>query len=232
MTDSEKFLDYYNKIDCFLKKEGSYDSYATFSHKVSKSKNRIVIKFKEQLISLGELRNAIVHSPKIGGRIIAEPHLATVEEIENLYLTIANPIKVYPKFSFQVLGAKKEDYINDILVEMRNKSFSQFPVLDDENRVIELINNNTISRWLSSNILDNQIVTDKVQIKDFLNDVEFKKNYKFVSKETTIYEAFDLFIDQINKAGRNLDVLFMTHNGKEEEKLLGLITIEDIAAMI
>lgn len=233
MTDSEKFLDYYNKIDSYLKKEGDYDSYATFSHKISNSKNKLVVRFKEELISLGELRNAIIHNPKIGGKIIAEPHLSTVSQIEKLYLTISNPKKVFPEFSFEVLGAKEEEFINDILIGMRNKSFSQFPVFDAENCVIELINNNTISRWLSSKIEDNgTIIIGEVKVEDFLSEIEFEKNYRFISKNTSVYEAYDLFINQINKYNRNLDVLFITHSGKENEKLLGLITIEDIANLI
>ena len=233
MKDSEKFLDYYNKIDAFLKKEGNFDSYATFSHKVNNSRNKLVVRFKQELISFGELRNAIIHSPKIGGKIIAEPHVSTVTEIEKLYKGISNPKKVYTEFIFEVKGAKKQDFINDILVEMRNNSFSQFPVFDDENRVIELINNNTISRWLSSKVEANgEIIIGNVKVEDFLDEIEFKENYKFISKNTSIYEAYDLFINQINKHGRNLDVLFITNTGKENEELSGLITIEDIANLV
>jgi len=233
MKDSEKFLDYYNKIDDYLKKEGNFDSFATFSHKVNSSKNKLVVRFKQQLISFGELRNAITHSPKIGGKIIAEPHESTVIDIENLYKGISNPKKVYTEFTFEVKGAKRQDFINDILIEMRNNSFSQFPVFDSENRVIELINNNTISRWISSKVEANgEIIIDDVKVEDFLGDIEFTKNYKFISKNTSIYEAYDLFIDQINKHNRNLDVLFITNTGKENEELSGLITIEDIANLV
>jgi predicted transcriptional regulator len=233
MTNSDKFLDYYNRIDSFLKKEGGYDSYVTFAQKVKSTKNKAVIRFKDELISLGELRNAIVHNPKIGNKTIAEPHETTVDRIEVLYLTISNPKKVIPEFQFEVLGAKEDDFINDILIKLKKHSFSQFPVFDSNNQVCELINTNTISRWLSSKLEDNgTIIIDNIKVKDFLSEIEFTNNYKFISRNTSIYEAYDMFNSQINTKKRNLDVLFITNSGNIKEKLLGLITIEDIANLI
>jgi len=233
MTNSEKYLDIYNKIDDYLKKSDNYDSYVNFAQKVKNTKNKVAQRYKDELLSFGELRNAIVHNPKIGDKAIAEPHEKTVSRISELYDKISNPKKVIPEFQFQVLGAKKNDFINAILVEMKKQSFSQFPVFDDKENVCELINNNTISRWLSSQLdEDGTIIIDNVKVADLLSEIEFKENYKFVSRNTSIYEAYDLFIKQINKKQRNLDVLFITHSGKINEKLLGLITIEDIANLV
>ena len=233
MTNSEKFLDIYNKIDDYLKKSDGYDSYVNFAQKVKNTKNKVAQRFKDELLSFGELRNAIVHNPKIGNKAIAEPHENAVMRISELYDKISNPKKVIPEFQFPVLGAKKEEFINDILVEMKDSSFSQFPVLDDNENVCEIINTNTISRWISSQMEENgTIMIDNVKIIDLLPEIEFSENYKFVSRNTSIYEAYDLFISQINKKQRNLDCLFITHSGKKNEKLLGLITIEDIANLV
>lgn len=233
MTNSEKYLNIYNKIDEFLRKSDGHESYVSFTQKVKYSKNKVTQRFKDELLSFGELRNAIVHNPKIGKKAIAEPHENTVSRIVEIYDKISNPKKVIPKFQFQVLGAKKNDFINDILVEMKKQSFSQFPVFDNEEYVCELINNNTISRWLSSKLEENgTIIIENVKVADLLSEIEFKKNYAFVSRNISIYEAYDLFINQINTKQRNLDVLFITNSGKREEKLLGLITIEDIANLV
>ncbi|WP_282054528.1 CBS domain-containing protein [Maribacter luteus] len=230
MTNSEKFLDYYNKIDSYLKKSDNHDSFVTYGQKIKNTNNKVVLRFKDELISFGELRNAIVHNPKIGNKAIAEPHDNTVLRIEELYEKISNPLKVIPEFQFRVLGAKQEDFINEILIEMKKHSFSQFPVYNENGSVCELINNNTISRWLSSQLEENgTIIIDNVKIKDLLPEIEFKKNYKFISRNTSIFEAYDLFIKQINEKHKSLDVLFVTHSGSPIEKILGLITIEDIA---
>jgi len=233
MTNSEKFLDLYNKIDAFLKKETEYDVYVTFSQKIKTSTNKVVKIYSDELISLGELRNAIVHNPKIGNKAIAEPHDSTVERIEELFNMVSDPKKVIPEFQFEVLGANEDDFINGILIEMKKKSFSQFPVFNEDGLVKELISTNTISRWLSSKMEERgTIIIDNVVVSDFLAEIEFKKNYKFISRATSIYEAYDLFLNQVNLNKRNLDVLFITHSGKINERLLGLITIEDIASLV
>ena len=231
--NSDDFLDYYNRIDSFLKKIEGSETYVSFSQKVIKSSNKVVKLNKDELLSFGELRNAIVHNPKFGNQAIAEPHDEIVSKIKELHGKITNPKKVIPEFQFEVLGAKENDFINDILIKMRNKSFSQFPVFNLENNVIELINTNTISRWLSIKLEENgTIMTENIRVADLINEIEFRKNYKFISRNTSVYEAYDLFINQINTKNRNLDVLFITNSGKETEKLLGLITIEDIATKI
>jgi predicted transcriptional regulator len=231
--NSDDFLDYYNKIDSFLKKIEGYETYVSFSQKVKNTSNKVVKLNKDELLSFGELRNAIVHNPKFGNQAIAEPHDEIVFKIKELHEKITNPKKVIPEFQFEVLGARENDFVNDILIKMRNKSFSQFPVFNLENNVIELINTNTISRWLSIKLEENgTIMTENIKVADLINEIEFQKNYKFISRNTSVYEAYDLFINQINTKNRNLDVLFITNSGKETEKLLGLITIEDIATKI
>lgn len=233
MTNSEKFLDKYNKIDAYLKKIDNYDTYVTFAQKVKMTRNKVVKRFSSELLSFGELRNAIVHSPKIDSQAIAEPHDKTVERISELYNKISNPKKVIPEFQFDVLGAKKDEYINEILLKMKKHSFSQFPVYDENGFVCELISTNTVSRWLSSQLEEGgTIVIDEVKVGDLISDIEFSGNYEFVSRDTSIYEAYDLFVSHIDKNKRNLDAVFITHSGKSNQALLGLITIEDIANLV
>ncbi|MCC3309165.1 CBS domain-containing protein [Psychrobacter sanguinis] len=233
MNNSENFLETYNNLDQYLNKEVRADNHVGYANKVKNSKNAIVSRFKDELLSFGTLRNAIVHNPKIGNKAIAEPHDSTVKRFNEIYEMIINPKKVIPTFQFDVLGAQKDDYINDILKKMKQKSFSQFPVLDSNGTIIELINNNTISRWLASKIDENgTIIIDGITIEKLMPEIEFKHNYKFISRETSIYKAYDLFLNHINEKERNLDVLFITHSGRETEKLLGLITISDLSPLI
>lgn len=233
MNNSEKFLETYNNLDQYLKKEIGADDYVSYANKVRGSKNIVVTRLKDELLSFGSLRNAIVHNPKIDNKAIAEPHDSTVLRFNEIYKMITNPKKVIPTFQFDVVGAHKNDYINDILKKMKRKSFSQFPVFDSNQTIIELINNNTISRWLASEIDENgTIIIDGVTVEKLIPEIELEGNYKFISRNTSIYEAYDLFLKHINEKERNLDVLFITHNGRETEKLLGLITISDLAPLI
>jgi len=114
--NSDDFLDYYNKIDLFLRRAGNHDPEVTFAQKVKTSSNAVVKRYKNELLSLGELRNAIVHYPKIKNKVIAEPHEEVVLQVKDLHEKITNPIKVIPEFQHEVLGAHEDDFINNILL--------------------------------------------------------------------------------------------------------------------
>lgn len=230
--NSKEFLKYYNQIDAALKTRS--DRFETFAQKVKNSKNRAARKNHNELLSYGELRNAIVHHYLDVIEPIAEPHITTVEDIKRIHDEITNPKKVIPIFhNDDIAGAHKEDYINDILIKMREHSFSQFPVYDESDNVIEVISTNTIARWIANIFTDKgEILIDEAKVKDFIEEIEFKQNYKFIQRNATVYDAYYLFIDEIKKNKRNLEVLFITESGKPTEKLLGMITIEDIARVM
>jgi predicted transcriptional regulator len=152
-------------------------------------------------------------------------------DFENILFKLQNPKKVIPLFQFEVIGAERNDKLDKLLAKMKEHSFSQFPVFEN-GRVVEIITTNTISRWLSRNIIDNHIMEENPVIESLMGDIEFAKNYKFISRDENIYTAFNMFLSHIENNKRNLDAIFITQNGKSDQNLLGLITIEDIALQI
>lgn len=232
--ETQNFLEYFKLIEKQINKIGSFSEEISFQHKINElsKKNSLISRFYDDLTLFAKLRNFLSHEPKKGADYIANPTAYTVSSIKEIYEFIINPPLVFPKFKFEVLGAESKDYINSILIEMSEKSFSQFPIYDN-GLVIELINTNTISRWLSSKLEENgNIISVESKIDDLIQHIEFQKNYKFISKRTNVFTAFEKFKNQIKKERRNLDVLFITENGKQNEKVEGLITIEDIAEFI
>lgn len=225
---SKEFIKYYNLIDAKL--EGRDDRYQGFAEKVKNSTNKVIRNYKDDLLSYGELRNAIVHRHIDDNMPIADPHPITVTNLKKIYEQITKPKRVIPTFQMDIIGAKEDEFINDILKSIRDYSFSQFPVFNDANEVIEVINTNTIARWVANKLTEDGggLIVD-AKVKDFIDDIEFEYNYKFMPRNATIYDAYYHFIDTIKEKKHNLDVLFITHSGKPTEKLLGMITIEDIA---
>jgi predicted transcriptional regulator len=232
--ETEEFLDYFNLIERQINKIGNYTEDISFQHKIFElsKKNPLISRFYDDLTSFAKLRNILSHEPKKGGDYIAKPSSFSVTRIKEIYQLLINPPLVFPKFKFEVLGAEKNDYINTIFKKMHEKSFSQFPIYES-GLVVELINTNTIARWLSSKLEDNgNVLSIDSKISDLVPQIEFKNNYKFISKKMNVFAAFEKFTNQIKKEKRNLDVLFITENGKQSEKIVGLITIEDIAEFI
>src|SRR5699024_11457556 len=63
-------------------------------------------------------------------------------------------------------------------------------------------------------------------VKTSLQEIlAYQKNntYRFISKNTTLYQAQEIFKDEIGK-GNRIDVLLITENGKRWEGLLGIMT--------
>lgn len=230
MNNAERFIEIYNKIDRYLT-DLDKPEYQSFTSKIKYSKNPLIKTFKHELIDYAELRNAIVHKSKIGGKFIAEPLDEVVNDFENILNKLQNPKKVSQLFQFIVIGRDKNEKLDGILKEMKTLSFSQFPVFEN-GKVIEIINTNTIARWLGRNIVENEIIVENPTIEELLIDIEFKKNYKFISRNEDIHTAFSIFMSNIEQKKCNLDAIFITDSGKEDEKLLGLITIADISKHI
>lgn len=72
----------------------------------------------------------------------------------------------------------------------------------------------------------------ETKVEDLLSSIEYVNNFKFIKRGETIYHAYDMFMDSINKNKRNLDAIFITENGSAREKILGMITIDDFAGKI
>ena len=82
MSNAERFLNAYNKIDHSLRIQYNFKRSMAFSDIIRRSVliNSVVRKYEDDLIDYGRLRNAIVHSGH-DTDIIAEPHTNVVEKM-------------------------------------------------------------------------------------------------------------------------------------------------------
>ncbi|WP_054752158.1 hypothetical protein [Piscibacillus salipiscarius] len=101
MKNSERYLIAFNQIEKFLSNEmnqnGQHVGFSKAVHQVGKN-NRIVNRFKEDLLEFAVLRNAIVHERTDPEYVIAEPHDSTVEKIEKILNELTEPKKLYRPF--------------------------------------------------------------------------------------------------------------------------------------
>ena len=231
MNNAEKFLEIYNKVEKLLTEPNSQEG-ERFKAKIEKSTKPVIQKNKQKLKDYGDLRNAIVHNNKIGGNYIAIPLDEVVKSFEDILATLENPPRVFPRFKREVKGTNRNEKLNSILGVLREKSYSQMPIFDnDGKKVIEIINTNTIARWLGRNINYEGIMEENPTVDELFQDIEFNENYEFVSREWDIYTAHNFFTEHLEKNSRNLDAIFITQNGRNGEALLGLITVADITEL-
>src|SRR5699024_8747500 len=171
----------------------------------------------DDLYEFADLRNAIVHSRVKPNYVIAEPHDATVYKINKIEEEISKPKMVIPEFQCIVRTFGISESLSVILKTIHEMNFSQFPIYDRD-KFMGLVTSNGITNWLSQNIKEDLVSIQDTKMSDVLHCEESQENYKFISKDTTIYEADDFFKANLSK-GIPLKALLITHNGRHTEKL-------------
>lgn len=218
------------QIDKAFAKLLNQSDHVAFSTKVRERffKSSVFGRYKDDLLQLGSLRNTISHQPK-GGVAIAEPFEETVQLIQKILEEFKNPKRVIPAFHFEVFTVTPDTPLINLLHEMKTQNFSQAPILDTDGKVIEVISTNTISRWLFAEYENQLIDLTAAKISNLMPHIEVKENYTLISRNTTVYEAAEIYLKNSKEKKSQLDCLIITQNGKASEKLMGIVCIEDIA---
>mgnify|MGYP002619658966 CR=1 FL=1 len=228
MSNAEQFLNHFNEIERWLKSTTGYQNHLSFIEMLHqcKERNAIVRRFFDDLHQFASLRNAIVHTRR-NNRPIAEPYDETVKALESIKNELLRPPLV-PKTP-NVFVVRQETELEHLLVAIKNYDYSQVPVLDNENKVIEVINTNTIARWLSEKTVDDIISLKETFVKDLLPHIEHSNNYKLISRTINLYEAASIFQKTSSVNKHNLDAILITENGHNSERLIGILCLEDLA---
>ncbi len=232
MNNSERFLNAFVTIEKHLRNKCGLNQWTNFSQLVDEASKSMpeVRRYKDDLKEYGELRNAIVHNNRGESYVIAEPNIAAVQSIEKICDLIKKPPVVFPLFIINVLSFDINDSIGNAVKEMTEKIFSQIPIISS-GQFKALLTTNTISRWLGSNV-DNDIFSLKeTTIGQVLGFTEDPDNIRFVSKNTTLFNALESF-DDFERRGKRLDALLITDSGNKNEKIIGIITIYDFPKLL
>lgn len=228
VSAADSFLSAYNDIDKYLRNRFKRDYNTSFTQLVKDAspKLRVVNRFYQELIDYGQLRNAIVHS-YTKDKIIATPLQETADSIQRIKDLIINTPKAYQTFKKDVLTINSENTLSEALEIMEDSFISQIPIIKD-GVVIEILNGNTVARWLSSNVI---VSTKETLVEELIPHIELSENYIIVNRDTDVYEVAYKFTTTTRR-GWYLDAVFITQDGKPDQKLLGMAVIEDLAPYI
>ncbi|MEN2767837.1 CBS domain-containing protein [Ornithinibacillus xuwenensis] len=226
-TNSERFITAFNRIDKALDSELDNSKGFGFSKSVRilAKYNATVRRYKEDLLEYAELRNAIVHNRMDTLQVIAEPHDSIVEEIEKIEREFTQPKLVTPLFAREVQAFQLKDPLSNLLDAIHEKGYSKFPVYDHDH-FKGLVTESGITQWLAKHM---EAEIHEVILEEIL-PYQKDTNHQFIQKATTVYEAVEIFKDEIEK-GNRIDALLITENGIDRETLLGIITAWDIMSI-
>ena len=172
------------------------------------------------------LRNIIIHQDSVI-HITKDGLNDFKKRVDNvIYPVLAKKICITNLYS-----AKTNTKLNEVLCEMKAKSYSNVPVLNDDKIVIGVFNYYTLFLYFNNHLDEIIVETDKLKIGDFSKYYSINSNvdieFGFISKNDSLNQINNKYHSIVSK-GKQMGALLVTENGKAKERLLGIITAEDI----
>lgn len=230
--NSDQFLATFNKLEKHLKNELFRGQWKSFKQMLKEGSrfNPVLRNFKEELFEFADLRNAIVHNQNHEYTAIAEPHDNIVKQFAEITETVINPEKVNIFFK-KVFTCQLTDPVSYVAQILHQNKISQLPVLDEKGFVREIFNANILAYWLAVHHFKGQ---DSTPVAELLPLKEFKENFQFISHDTSVYHATELFKKSFSMApkGRYFDAILVNNSGQNGDSIRGIIVLSDIARFI
>lgn len=229
ILNSDRYLQSFNRIERYLRQIAGRGRSSTFYDLVNDiaRSNAVMRRYGNDLKEFADLRNAIVHE-RLDNRVIAEPNDLAVDWIERIEKLLTTPPRVLPQFQSSVTTAQSTDSVVDTARIMRERDHSQVPVFAGA-EFIGLLTGNTLARWLGSLPDADCVDVATTRVGDILRYTERPDSYRFISKDTAIVEAEEMFLAGF-QSKKEIDALLITEHGKPRESLLGIMTVWDLAA--
>ncbi len=241
-SNIKKFRILYNKLDEVISDRIKEKRNISFIQKLNKFINEYPSykNIKDEVRLIHDLRNVIIHEEKYLDDITI-PTDAFLDRIADVIKHMNNPQTAIDIASTCVYCCCLDDKISDVIQVMAEKIYSQVPVLSDKNKSKDLIG--VFSEACIAAILGEQglglkkevLLDDDSRIEDIIEIVKepINEGWDFIPKDLDVYKVQELFHNKTFKNAKlenaRLGVLFVTEQGKRDEKILGVITTWDLS---
>lgn len=233
MKNVDIFLQTYNEFDREIKKLLGADDHMPHGKALDRisKKNKLIFKNLRELKTYARLRNCIIHDTVSGiEKPIAEPLPEVTENYVRILNRLKNPLTAYDICTYRskMLVTNCNQLAIDIMHTMKELLITRVPILEKD-RVIGVFNGNTLIYYMINK--ENPIITNKTVVGDFMEyaslSAQRKEHFEFVKRGITVYEVEELF-KSINKDNHKLISLFITSDGTQKGRLLGMVTEWDL----
>ncbi len=226
---SEEFLDLYRQMEDLLERryQGEKRRYSSVVFEFCRDDESEPVRDKLQVCR--ELRNLLTHTPNLQGQPVAQPSGPMLEAMRQVLEFVKRPplaIEFATKGETIMTGSPREKVL-PLMAKMEKRGFSHVPVLE-QGRFCGVFSIGTVFRYLlqsgGKGISPEDTVRDLGRVIALGDHLE---NYRFVCESATYSQVRAIFERVSGKNGR-ISVVFITQSGKEDEKLLGMVTPWDV----
>ena len=194
---------YYNRLNPIISQRDNYDFLKTAS----------------------DVRNILSHENNV-----CVPTEEFFSQFIRLSQSIISPFTCYEVSTKNVDTCHFSDSVYRICELMDLKDLSHIPVLDDQEHVAGVFSRSSLFDYLRE--YNHLGISNEYTIGDLREIVDLNSHrnemFLFVDRNKNIMSAFDLILKR-KAHDKTVGLLLVTEHGKKSEKLLGVITMTDLA---
>lgn len=186
--------------------------------------------FRDRLDLCREIRNLLSHRADINGESILEPSQAMIDFLQKVIDYLKRP-PLALDFSTRwddIVKASLHQKALTVMRRMEQRGFSHIPVFDD-GTFVGVFSKSTVFAYIAKN--RGSALDEQTEIVDFYEmlPIERHKNeqFCFMGREATVEDVREAF-EAKRERSRRLAVVFITENGRKDERLLGMVTPWDV----
>ncbi len=224
---AEEFLDYYRRLETAAERVMGTDSRSSSILKLSR--HRDFSKYRDELDYARQVRNLLTHEAKLNGQYGVVPSDNLLRFMEKTVNRLENPpvVSQIMTSADRLVTVKGGQKVLPLMEEMEGRGVSHVPLLKN-GRVQGVFSTETVFHW----ILDqNPPFTLDTTIEELANylplSAHHRHGYAFVPPSLLLSDARDL-VDKAYNRNCKIKLLLVTHNGKPDGNLLGVVSPYDL----
>ena len=206
---TNKFIEKYNDLD-LLRNDPQYEKF--------------IDEHFNEIENYRKIRNLLVHATY--GQ--EKPFL-----VSNILLDNLDKLLKKVKLKAIDIGVKKSNiafanlssHIQSVIKVMVDNDYTNIPIIDNEDKIIGIINEKAIIRLIRDNKELKDPSTLVKQYFEYFKINNLVNNYYFVSKNELVEEIKEKYI---NHDKHSFGAILVTENGNKNEKLLSMFTSSDL----
>ncbi len=224
---AEEFLDLYRRLETASERLMGTDSRSSSILKLAR--HRDFQKYRDELDYARQVRNLLTHEAKLNGQYGVVPSDNLFRFMEKLVNRLENPPTVSTAMTpvNRLLTVKSGQKVLPLMEEMARLGLSHVPLLKN-GRVQGVFSLETVFHWI---LEQNAPFTQDTPIEDLADYLPLSchggNSYVFVVPSLPTNDARDLF-DKAYDRNCQIKLLLVTHNGKPDGNLLGVVSPYDL----
>jgi CBS domain-containing protein len=228
----ERFISAYNSIDSHLQSLDGGNSSHSFRGLVDAyARRHRWWQDVETLRICAGLRNILVHDKLEPYQYPCIPALELVNDIESARDRLLHPKRAIPLFEGEVVTIQPTDTLSHVLRLIDALGYGHFPVYEHDakppysSRFLGVLTENGITRRMAEHIAGNKPFADLADepVKELISREEKRLNYEWAPQGETVEAIRHRFHENTY-----LEAVLLTAKGHSQEKLLGIVTRQDI----